>query len=49
MSSSNSLCNSNKTNESWQNIEATAAGSSRQKMESRAEKGAVMILHVLSG
>ena len=49
MSSSSSLCNSNKTNESWQNVEATAAGSSRQKIESRAEKGAVMIVHDLTG
>ena len=38
-----------RTSESWPKVEATAMGSSRQKIESIAEKGAVMITHVLSG
>lgn len=39
-----------RTSESWRKVEATTAmGSSLQKIESRVEKGAVMIVHVLSG
>ena len=38
-----------RTSESWRKVEATAMGSSLQKIESRVEKGAVMIVHVLSG
>ena len=34
---------------SWPKVESTATGSSPQKIESRVEKGAVMIVHVLSG
>ena len=44
--------NSNeRTSESWPKVETTVMGSSRQKIEPRAEKGAVMIVHVhvLSG
>ena len=38
-----------RTSESWPKVEATSMRSSLQKIESRAEKGAVMIIHVLSG
>ena len=39
-----------RTSESWRKVEATTAmGSSLQKIESRVEKGAVIIVHVLSG
>ena len=35
--------------ESWRKVEATAMGSSLRKIESKNEKGALMIVHVLSG
>ena len=38
-----------RTSESWGKVEATAMGSSLQKIESRVEKGAEMIVHVPSG
>ena len=40
-----------RTSERWPKIEATGMRSSLQKIESRAEKGAVhvMIIHVISG
>ena len=38
-----------RTSESWSKVEATAMGSSRQKIELRVEKGTAMILHLLSG
>ena len=34
---------------SWRKVEATAMRSSQQKIESRVEKGTVMIVHVLYG
>ena len=34
---------------SWQKVEAMAMGSRLQKIESIIEKGALMIVHVLSG
>ena len=37
-----------RTSESCPKVEATAMGSSRQEVESRAEKGAVMIVQVFS-
>ena len=38
-----------RTSESWRKVEATAMESSLEKIESRVEKGAVMIVYVLSG
>ena len=38
-----------RTKESWRKAEATATESSLQKIESRVKKGALMIVHVLSG
>ena len=35
------------TSESWRKVEATAMGSSLQKIESRVEKGGVMIVHIV--
>ena len=37
-----------RTSESWRKVEATAIGSSLQKIKSRVEKGAVLIVCVLS-
>ena len=37
------------TSESWRKVEATAMGSSLQKIESSVEKGTVMMVHVLPG
>ena len=38
-----------RTSESWRKVEVTAIRLSLQKIESRVKKGAVMIVHVLSG
>ena len=38
-----------RTSKSWPKVEATALGSSWEKIDWRAEKGTVMIVQVLSG
>ena len=41
--------NNERTSDRWRKVEATAMGSRMEKIESRVEKVAVMIVHVLSG